>query len=817
MTMTDNCDQRTRALLAELRSEIDSAVDDEISAIIRNMPEEYFLSLSHRDQMTHLKALLAMTVCSLQEEIMLRSEDGSQIAVIAKQSYPGLLANILKRLPNDLPLIGAVAFTSKQHDFIIDLFQFKSPETDETNGSWKQTIDATTQQVTRSTGASANEVAEFIRSYHRENHILALPDEVAEQFQTFQALEHPNDIAVRWLAEPEDNLAKIVVAVGSVGARDVFERAAEFLAQNSVDIEQAFFDDLQIRPDWHTAILTFNVSAVDQPCPEFSSERLRICLRVDQEVIDDHFQGGRFADIEAAELFHAVSRLAGHLIHFGGSNVPFHKVHAIALNQREYVGGLLDQMQRRLGGNHGQGPHDNQGQPLASVKTNSPTNRLVLSTIESVARHVTAWNLDQPKRRCLALRLGPEAFQTFTDKEAPFAVFYISGNGFDGFHVRFRDVARGGMRLVTTRDQEHYLIESGRGFEEAYSLAAAQQLKNKDIAEGGAKATIVLKPGVNPDRAGRDFIEGLLDLIIGTAEEDTELLYLGPDENVSPKLIDWIVQRSAQRGYPFPNAIMSSKPRSGVNHKEFGVTSEGVTAFLKHALQYASIDPETDSFSVKLTGGPDGDVAGNEIKILIREFGPRVKFVGFADGSGSAVDPDGLDHHELLRLVDQQQPLAAFDTSLLSSRGYASGLSTREDVERRDDLQFNVKSDVFIPAGGRPFTINRSNWTAYFDEHGTPAARIVIEGANLFVQDAARKELSDRGVIIVQDSSANKCGVICSSLEIVSGMLLSERQFLKSNRFSSRKCWNYCADWPTSKPPVSLTIKRDYPTCHCQS
>jgi glutamate dehydrogenase len=323
------------------------------------------------------------------------------------------------------------------------------------------------------------------------------------------------------------------------------------------------------------------------------------------------------------------------------------------------------------------------------------------------------------------------------------------------------------------------LIESGRGFEEAYSLAAAQQLKNKDIAEGGAKATIVLKPGVNPDRAGRDFIEGLLDLIIGTAEEDTELLYLGPDENVSPKLIDWIVQRSAQRGYPFPNAIMSSKPRSGVNHKEFGVTSEGVTAFLKHALQYASIDPETDSFSVKLTGGPDGDVAGNEIKILIREFGPRVKFVGFADGSGSAVDPDGLDHRELLRLVDQQRPLAAFDTSLLSSRGYASGLSTREDVERRDDLQFNVKSDVFIPAGGRPFTINRSNWTAYFDEHGTPAARIVIEGANLFVQDAARKELSDRGVIIVQDSSANKCGVICSSLEIVSGMLLSERQFLK--------------------------------------
>ncbi len=46
-------------------------------------------------------------------------------------------------------------------------------------------------------------------------------------------------------------------------------------------------------------------------------------------------------------------------------------------------------------------------------------------------------------------------------------------------------------------------------------------------------------------------------------------------------------------------------------------------------------------------GGPDGDVAGNEIKILLREYGENAVIVGIADGSGCAEDPDGLDHEEV--------------------------------------------------------------------------------------------------------------------------------------------------------------------------
>ena len=45
---------------------------------------------------------------------------------------------------------------------------------------------------------------------------------------------------------------------------------------------------------------------------------------------------------------------------------------------------------------------------------------------------------------------------------------------------------------------------------------------------------------------------------------------------VTPDDINWIVSRAMQRGYPIPSAFMSSKPDAGINHKTYGVTSEGV-------------------------------------------------------------------------------------------------------------------------------------------------------------------------------------------------------------------------------------------------
>jgi len=92
-------------------------------------------------------------------------------------------------------------------------------------------------------------------------------------------------------------------------------------------------------------------------------------------------------------------------------------------------------------------------------------------------------------------------------------------------------------------------------------------------------------------------------------------------------------------------------------------------------------------------------------------------------------------------------------------------------------LIFTVPADLFIPAGGRPETVDGSNWRRFFPEEGDPTTRLIVEGANSFLTPEARLALQEKGVVILRDASANKCGVISSSYEIIANLLLSEKEF----------------------------------------
>jgi glutamate dehydrogenase len=260
-----------------------------------------------------------------------------------------------------------------------------------------------------------------------------------------------------------------------------------------------------------------------------------------------------------------------------------------------------------------------------------------------------------------------------------------------------------------------------------------------------------------------------------------EVIFLGPDEQVIPADIDWIIQRAAVRGYGLPAAFMSSKKVAGFNHKEFGVTSEGVVVYLDVALRESlNIDPHKQSFTLKITGGPDGDVAGNLIKILFREYGTNPKIVGISDGEGVAEDPNGLDPTELLRLVEHSLTIDHFDKSKLGPNGLVmNARDSDEALLRRNSMPFRLKADAFVPAGGRPNTINATNWRNFLDENGEPTSKLIVEGANIYNTKEARESLfKEAGVIIVKDSSANKCGVVTSSCEIAGSMLLSKEEFI---------------------------------------
>ena len=330
-------------------------------------------------------------------------------------------------------------------------------------------------------------------------------------------------------------------------------------------------------------------------------------------------------------------------------------------------------------------------------------------------------------------------------------------------------------------------------------MAYAQQLKNKDIPEGGSKA-VVLVDTVNVQHKSRDFakrkavkgfVDGLLDLIVETPETKEkvvdhwgkpEYLYLGPDEQIIPDDIVWIVRQAAQRSHVNPATFMSSKPDAGINHKVYGVTSEGIAVFLAVGLKRLGLNPAKDEFTIKLTGGTDGDVAGNMIKILARDYGSRARVVGLADGTGVVEDPSGLDMKELMRLVDGSLPLGQFDPKTLSSSGQFHSVDTEEGIRLRNTMHNRVVADAFIPAGGRPNTIDGTNYSQFLRADKTPSSKLIVEGANIFITPEARKKLfEEAGVLIIKDSSANKCGVICSSFEIISSMLLTQSQF-KENK-----------------------------------
>jgi len=439
--------------------------------------------------------------------------------------------------------------------------------------------------------------------------------------------------------------------------------------------------------------------------------------------------------------------------------------------------------------------------------------RTLLRTLDAAAAATVRTNVHVDSRWALAMRLDPTFFAPALPpspqlSNMPFGVFFLAGRHFEGYHVRFTDIARGGLRVVAPATAEAHVVESRRHFNECFSLAWAQQLKNKDIPEGGSKAVCLVRPVAHAASGKaraellhacvKRFTDSALDLLVPSDVVVTpsalapsgeyvapppELLFLGPDENITPTDIDWIVDNAAKRDYELPSAFMSSKPLTGINHKEFGVTSEGVAVFLAEALRSVGIEPARDKWSIKLTGGPDGDVAGNMLKILNRDYPDTATVVGMADGTGCAEDPNGLPMAELLTLFERGEGLASLNPSSLSPTAELTLADTPAGAARRNTMHNRVVADAFVPAGGRPATIHGNNWKDFLVDGvsgAAPSSKVIVEGANLFLTPDARLGLFDRcSLPVVKDSSANKCGVICSSMEIVASMTLSDDEFLE--------------------------------------
>ena len=432
-----------------------------------------------------------------------------------------------------------------------------------------------------------------------------------------------------------------------------------------------------------------------------------------------------------------------------------------------------------------------------------PLDKQVLETLSLFNKSILATNLWKDNSSAIAFRLDPSVFMTpFKIPEIPYGVYMIIGLDFTGFHVRFRDISRGGVRLIKST-RESYNHNRTTQFLENYNLAYTQKLKNKDIPESGSKGTILLKQGRNHKDlfAFRQYVDAMMDIMLDDVGDAAplhrapgtgkELIFLGPDENTATYM-DIAASDARARGFDFWRSFTTGKsPRlGGVPHDTYGMTTRSVRRFVEGVMAKEGLD---EAQCTKLmTGGPDGDLGSNEI------LRSKEKIIGIVDGSGVVCDLDGLDRAELTRLAEERVMVGAFEQKRLGERGFFVGIDDTDvtlpacfedagrevangtDFRNGFHLWSGVEADFFVPCGGRPGSVTISNVDELFRGDGKPRFDYIVEGANLFVTNAARDVLQERGVGVFKDASTNKGGVTSSSLEVLAGLAMSEDSFAKN-------------------------------------
>jgi glutamate dehydrogenase len=410
----------------------------------------------------------------------------------------------------------------------------------------------------------------------------------------------------------------------------------------------------------------------------------------------------------------------------------------------------------------------------------------VLLFIDSILRT----NFYKQEKTSLAFMYAPSYLNKVEYPEAPFGIFQIIALEFRGFHIRFRDIARGGIRIVNSSNFQNYLNNSDFIFDENYNLALTQQKKNKDIPEGGSKGTILLGWEFQDkgEPAFKKYINGLLDLLL--PEEsivdnygDDVILFLGPDEGTAD-LMEWAAQRAKTVRYPYWKAFSTGKPleMGGIPHDLYGMTTNSVHQYVLNILEKNHL--KEHQIKKVMTGGPDGDLGSNEILIS------KDKILAIIDGSGVLYDPKGLNRKELENLAKNRETIENFPIKLLSPHGFLvtvkdrnvdlpDGEKVTNGLEFRNTFHLHPKfaADLFVPCGGRPAAVNINNWTKLLDKKGNPKFKFIVEGANLFFTQEARLRLEEKGVVIYKDASANKGGVTSSSMEVFASLALSDEQY----------------------------------------
>ena len=347
---------------------------------------------------------------------------------------------------------------------------------------------------------------------------------------------------------------------------------------------------------------------------------------------------------------------------------------------------------------------------INSTLKGDATAKLLFQTFLTFNKSCVKTNFFKVGKAAVSYRFDPSFTANLELPRMPFAIFIIVGMYFRGFHVRFTDIARGGIRLIKMRDANDYATRKRMLFMENFNLAQAQLLKNKDIPEGGSKGTIFVSlrqkdmSEASMRRMFLQYVDSLLDLMLPAKDgvrdnlKQEEILFLGPDENTAGEYPNLGALHAKGRGYKQWKSFTTGKEPDlgGIPHDTYGMTTLGVRAYVNGV--YEKLGLHGEQLTKFQTGGPDGDLGSNEIK-----FGTE-KTIGIVDGSGVLYDPNGIERNELVRLAEGRKMVENFDAKKLSPAGF---LVTLAEVNRKLPDGTVIESGKKVPRRLPPLEIRR--------------------------------------------------------------------------------------------------------------
>ncbi len=436
---------------------------------------------------------------------------------------------------------------------------------------------------------------------------------------------------------------------------------------------------------------------------------------------------------------------------------------------------------------------------------------LILTTLRTNYYQRGAGPVPGPEAPYLVIKLDPAGVPDLPAPRPRFELFVYSPR-FEGIHLRFGRVARGGIRWSDRREDFRT---------EVLGLVKAQDVKNSVIVPAGAKGGFACKqlPDLS-DRAAyaeeglacyRMFISAMLDITDNAGGErvvpppgvvrhdgDDPYLVVAADKGTAT-FSDVANEISARYGFWLGDAFASGGSQ-GYDHKKMGITARGAWESVRFHFRTLGADVDSDVFTVAGIGDMSGDVFGNGM-LLSR----HIRLLAAFDHRHVFLDPDpdpAASFAERQRLFAlPRSSWADYDGSLISAGGGVwprAAKSVPISAQARAaldldsgvlaltpgqlisailaapvDLLWNGGIGTYVKAAAETHAAvgDRSNDGIRIDATQL-RAKVVGEGGNLGLTQAGRIEFARAGGLINTDFIDNSAGVDTSDHEVNIKILL---------------------------------------------